>query len=97
MQKFFLAQSAIVLLLVYIQMYVQEGTFQVGYKTFESFIVIFSFSLAISVILAGIRKVINRTTNFPENVIKFSIFILPVYYVMQLLGWLHDTGIVGGN
>ena len=97
MRKFFAAQSGIILILVYIQMYIQEGTYQVGMKTFESFLVLISFTFAISVIVTGVRKVMNRNINFADGVIKMSIFILPVYYVAQLIGWMYDKGIVGGG
>ena len=82
-------------MLVYIQMYIQEGTYQVGFKTLESFLVLISFTFAISVIVTGVRKVINRQVNFADGVIRLSIFILPVYYVAQLVGWMFDKGIIG--
>jgi hypothetical protein len=76
MRKFFLAQSGVILLLIYIQMYVQEGTYQVAFQTLGSFI---------------------RSINFPDGVIKLSIYILPLYYVVQLVGWLNDKGFIGGG
>ena len=97
MRKFFAAQSGIILILVYIQMYVQEGTYQVGFKTFETFLVLISFTFAISLILTVIRKLLNRKLNIADEVIRLSIFILPVYYVVQLLGWMADKGIIGGG
>ena len=97
MRKFFAAQSGIILVLVYIQMYVQEGTYQVGLKTFGTFLVLISFTFAISVIITGIRRIINRKINFADNVIRLSIFILPIYYVIQLLGWMYDMGMLGGG
>jgi len=33
---------------------------------------------------------------YPDGVIKLSIFIFPIYYVAQLMGWLYDQGIIGG-
>jgi hypothetical protein len=97
MRKFFLAQSGIILLLVYIQMYVQEGTYQVAFKTLGSFIVLLSLTFAFSVAVTGIRKMINRKVNFPDGVIKLSIYIFPVYFVAQLVGWLYEQGIIGGS
>jgi hypothetical protein len=97
MRKFFLAQSAVVLILVYIQMYVQEGTYRVGFQTLGSFLVLISFTFGIAVIVTGIRKFMNRNVNFPDGVIRISIYVLPVYYVAQLLGWMHDMGFIGGN
>jgi len=95
MRKFFLAQSGVILVLVYIQMYVQEGTYQVAFKTLGSFIVLLSLTLAFSVIVTGVRRMMNRNVNFRDGVIKLSIFILPVYYVAQLVGWLYDHGFIG--
>jgi hypothetical protein len=97
MRKFFLAQSGIILLLVYIQMYVQEDTYQVAVPTLGSFIVLLSLTFAFSVAVTGIRKMINRNVNFPDGVIKLSIYIFPVYFVAQLVGWLHEQGIIGGS
>jgi hypothetical protein len=97
MRTFFLAQSGIILVLVYIQMYVQEGTYQVAFQTIGKFIVLISLTFAFSVIVTGVRKLMNRGVHFPDGVIKLSIFILPVYYVAQLVGWLYDHGFIGGN
>jgi hypothetical protein len=97
MRKFFLAQSGIILLLVYIQMYVQEGSYKVGFKTMGTFIVLISLTFAISVTVTSVRKLINRNVNFPDGVTKLSIYIFPVYYVAQLVGWLYDQGIIGGS
>jgi len=97
MRKFFLAQSGVILLLIYIQKYVQEGSYQVAFKAFGSFIVLISLTFAISVSVTGVRKMINRSVNFPDGVIKLSIYILPVYYVVQLVGWLYDHGFIGGS
>ena len=97
MRKFFLAQSGVILILVYIQMYVQEGTYQVAFPTLGSFIVLISLTFAFSVIVTGVRKMINRSVNFPDGVIKLSIYILPVYYIAQLVGWLYDHGFIGGS
>ena len=97
MRKFFLAQSGIILLLIYIQRYVQEGHFNVAFQTFGSFIVLLSLTFALSVAVTGVRKMINRSVNFSDGVIKLSIYIFPVYYVAQLVGWLYDQGIIGGN
>ncbi|MDF1526872.1 MAG: hypothetical protein RRA15_09785 [bacterium] len=97
MRKFFLVQSGVILLLVYIQMYVQEGTYQVAFKTLGNFIVLLSLTFAFSVVVTGIRKMINRKVNFPDSVIKLSIYIFPVYFVAQLVGWLYEQGIIGGG
>jgi len=97
MRKFFLAQSGVILILVYIQMYVQEASYQVGRQTLGSFIVLISLTFGISLIVTGVRKMINRNVNFPDGVIRLSIYILPVYYVAQLVGWLYDQGIIGGG
>jgi hypothetical protein len=97
MRKFFLAQSGVILILVYIQMYVQEGTYQVAVQTLGKFIVLLSLTFAFSVAVTGIRKMINRNVNFPDGVIKLSIYIFPVYFVAQLVGWLHEQGIIGGS
>jgi hypothetical protein len=97
MRKFFLAQSAVILVLVYIQMYVQEGRYDVAFETMGTFIVLLSLTFAISVVVTGVRKLINRGVNFPDGVTKLSIYILPFYYVVQLIGWLYDQGIIGGS
>ncbi len=97
MRKFFLAQSGVILILVYIQMYVQEGTYQVAFQTLGSFIVLLSLTFAFSVAVTGIRKMINRNVNFPDGVIKLSIYIFPVYFVAQFVGWLYEQGIIGGS
>ena len=97
MRKFFLAQSGVILILVYIQMYVQEGTYQVAFQTLGSFIVLLSLTFAFSVAVTGIRKLINRSVNFPDGVIKLSIYIFPVYFVAQFVGWLYEQGIIGGS
>ncbi|MCJ7500119.1 hypothetical protein MUP29_07660 [bacterium] len=97
MRKFFLAQSGVILILVYIQMYVQEGTYQVAFQTLGSFIVLLSLTFAFSVAVTGIRKLINRNVNFPDGVIKLSIYIFPVYFVAQFVGWLYEQGIIGGS
>ena len=95
MRKFFLIQNGVILLLIYIQMYVQEGQYNVAFKTLGSFIVLISLTFAISVAVNGVRKLINRSVNFPDGVIRLSISILPVYYVVQLMGWLYDHGFIG--
>jgi len=97
MRKFFLIQTGVILLLIYIQMYVQEGSYKVGIETLGSFIVLLSLTFALSLTVTGIRKLINRNVNFRDGVIKLSIFILPVYYVAQLVGWLTEQGIIGGS
>ena len=97
MRKFFLAQSGVILALIYIQMYVQEGSYKVAFPTLGSFIVLISLTFALSVIVTGLRKMMNRNVNFPDGVIKLSIFILPIYYVAQLMGWLYDHGFIGGG
>jgi hypothetical protein len=97
MRKFFLIQTGIILLLIYIQMYVQEGSYKVGFKTLGSFIVLLSITFALAMVVIGIRKLINRNVNFPDGVIKLSIFIFPIYYVAQLVGWLYDQGMIGGG
>ena len=97
MRKFFLIQNGVILLLLYIQMYVQEGSYKVGFQTLGSFIVLLSLTFGISVIVTGIRKLINRNINFRDGVIKLSIYIFPLYYVAQLVGWLYDQGIIGGG
>jgi len=97
MRKFFLIQSGVILVLIYIQKYVQEGSYNVAFDTLGSMIVLISLTFAISLIVTGIRKLINRAVNFRDGVIKLSIFILPVYYVAQLVGWLNEQGIIGGN
>jgi hypothetical protein len=97
MRKFFLAQSGIILVLVYIQMYVQEDSYQVGLKTLGTFLVLISLTFALAVAVTGIRKLINRNVNFPDGVIKLSIYIFPVYYIAQFVGWLYDQGIIGGS
>ena len=97
MRKFFLAQSGVILILVYIQMYVQEGTYQVAFPTLGKFIVLLSLTFAFSVAVTGIRKMINRNVNFPDGVIKLSIYIFPVYFVAQFVGWLYEQGIIGGG
>ena len=96
MRKFFLAQSCIILLLVYIQKYVQEGRYDVAVETFGSFIVLIALTFALAVIVTGFRKLLNRKLNFADGVIKLSIYVLPIYYVAQLVGWLYDKGIIGG-
>ena len=97
MRKFFAAQSGVILILVYIQMYVQEGTYQVGMKTFGSFLVLISLTFAIALIGTVVRKFIYRSLNFADSVIQLSIYILPVYYVVQLVGWMYAKGIIGGS
>jgi len=97
MRKLFLAQNGIILVLVYIQMYVQEGTYQVAFQAFGKFIVLISLTLAISVIVTGLRKMMNRSVDFAAGVTRLAVFILPVYYIAQLVGWLYDNGIVGGS
>ena len=97
MRKFFAAQSGVILILVYIQMYVQEGTYQVGMKTFVSFLVLISLTFAIALVGTAVRKFIHRSLNFADSVIQLSIYILPVYYVAQLVGWMYDQGIIGGS
>ena len=97
MRKFFLAQSGVILILVYIQMYVQEGTYQVAVQTLGKFIVLLSLTFAFSVAVTGIRKMINRNVNFPDGVIKLSIYIFPVYFVAQFVGWLYEQGIIWGS
>ena len=97
MRKFFLAQSGVILILVYIQMYVQEGTYKVAFQTLGSFIVLLSLTFAFSVAVTGIRKMINRNVNFPDGVIKLSIYIFPVYFVAQFVGWLYEQGIIVGS
>lgn len=90
MRKFFLIQSGVILVLIYIQKYIQEGHYEVAFDTLGSMIVLISLTFALSVIVTAIRKLINRNVNFPDGVIRLSIFILPVYYVAQLVGWLYD-------
>ena len=97
MRKFFLLQSAFILVLLYIQMYVQEGHHQVAFETLGIFLVLISLTFGISVIVTGFRKLVNRGVNFHDGVMKLSIFILPVYYVAQLVGWLYDKGFIGGG
>ena len=97
MRKFFLAQSGVILILIYILMYVQEDSYQVGRQTLGTFIVLLSLTFAISLIVTGVRKMINRSVNFPDGVIKLSIYVLPMYYVAQFVGWLYEQGIVGGS
>ena len=97
MRKFFLIQSGAILALVYIQMYVQEGTYQVAFKTLGRFIVLLSMTFALGILVTGVRKVMDRSVNFADGVIKISIFVLPLYYVVQLVGWLYDQGFVGGQ
>lgn len=97
MRKFFLAQSGIILLLIYVQMYVQEGSYQVAFQALGSFVVLLSLTFALAIVVTGVRKLFNRTVNFPEGILKLSVFILPVYYVAQLVGWLYDQGIIGGG
>ena len=97
MRKFFLVQTGVILLLVYIQMYVQEGTYQVGFQTLGSFIVLLSLTFAFAVLVTGVRKLRKRSINFPDGVIRLSIFILPLYYIAQLVGWLHEQGFIGGS
>ena len=97
MRKFFMIQSGVILVLIYIQKYVQKGSYNVAFDTLGSMIVLISLTFGISLIVTGIRKLINRAVNFRDGVIKLSIFILPVYYVAQLIGWLYDQGIIGGN
>jgi hypothetical protein len=97
MRKFFLFQSGVILVLIYIQKYVQEGTTAVGFQTLGAFIVLLSLTLALSVLVMGVRKLLNRRINFADGVLKISIFVLPIYYVAQLVGWLYDQGIIGGK
>jgi ABC-type polysaccharide/polyol phosphate export permease len=97
MRKFFAAQTGVILILVYIQMYVQEGTYHVAFKAFGSFLVLISLTFAIALIGSVIRKRINRNINFADSVIQLSIYILPVYYIAQLVGWMYDKGIIGGS
>lgn len=97
MRKFFLVQSGVILLLIYIQMYVQEGSYQVAFKTLGSFIVLISLTFALAVFVTFIRKIVNRSINFADEVVRLSIFILPIYYVAQLVGWLYEQGYIGGQ
>ena len=97
MRIIFLVQSGIILLLVYVQMYVQEGHFQVAFRSFGSFLVLLSLTFAIAIIGTGFRKFMNRSINFRDEIVRLSIFILPVYYVVQLVGWMYDQGIIGGS
>jgi hypothetical protein len=78
-------------------MYVQEGHLQVALESFGSFIVLLSLTLALALLVAGVRKFMNRNINFRDEVIRLSIFILPIYYVIQLIGWMYDQGIIGGS
>jgi hypothetical protein len=97
MRTLFLIQSGIILFLIYVQMYVQEGTYevQVAFKAIGNFIVLLSLTFAIALIVTCVRKVVNRNIKFRDGVIRLSIFILPVYYVVQLIGWMYDQGIIG--
>lgn len=96
MRKFFLAQSCIILLLIYIQKYVQEGRYDVAVDTIGIFIVLIALTFALAVIVTGFRKLMDRRVNFADGVIKLSIYVLPIYYFAQLIGWLYDQGMIGG-
>ena len=97
MRKYFLVQSGIILLLVYVQMYVQEGHYQVAFQTLGSFLILLSLTFGISLIVSGVRKMLNRNINYRDDVVRLSIYILPVYYIFQLVGWMLKQGIIGGG
>lgn len=97
MRIYFLVQSGIILVLVYIQMYVQEGHYQVAFPAFGSFLVLLSLTFAIALIVAAVRRRINRNVNFRDEVVRLSIYILPVYYIVQLVGWMYEQGMIGGG
>ncbi len=97
MKKLFLVQSIAVFILLFIQMWVQEGHYDVLYKTVGSFAILLASSIAVAAIVTAIRKIFSRGLNFQESIIRTSIYVLPIYYVVQLLGWLHSEGIIGGG
>jgi len=97
MRKFFMIQSGVILVLVYVQEYVEQGTIQVAFQALGTFLVLISMTFALALIISAIRKLMNHGLNFADSVIRISIFVLPVYYVAQLMGWLYDKGLIGGK
>lgn len=92
MKKFFLIQCGIIIVFLLIQMYVQyghEGGFEVVFKTIENFAMLFSLTLILAAIVTGFRRLLNRNVNLAEGILRLCIFVLPFYYVVQLLGWLN--------
>ena len=96
MGKFFMIQSGVILVLLYVQAYVKEGSHAVGFKTLGSFSILLALTLVLSLILAFVRKMIQSQLEFRKEMIRFAIYILPIYYVFQLLGWLTEQGYIGG-
>ncbi len=97
MRKFFIGQCMVVFALLYIQMAVQEGHFDVFRETLGSFAILLASAILLSMILVGIRRFFNRTIDLRPAVMRTSIYIFSIYYIMQLLGWLSKQGYVGGG
>lgn len=97
MRKLFLIQSIAIFLLLYIQMAFQEGHYDVLYKTGASFVILLASSIAVSAIVTGVRKLFSRRLNFQDSTVRTSIYVFSIYYVIQLLGWLKNEGIIGGG
>ncbi len=96
MRKFFMFQSGVILVLLYVQAYLKEGSHAVGFKTLGSFSILLALTLVLSLFLALVRKMFRRQLDFNREVLRFAIYILPIYYVFQLLGWLTEQGYIGG-
>ncbi|UCF31851.1 MAG: hypothetical protein JSV26_05465 [bacterium] len=94
MKKLFLYQSTAVFVLLYIQMAVQEGDLNVLLLTIQNFSVILALSILVSVFVTGIRRLFSRTLDVKDAVLRTSVYVLPIYYVMQLLGWLINQDII---
>jgi len=97
MKNLFLMQSIAVFVLLYFQMSFQEGHYDVLYKTGSSFVILLASSIAVAAMVTGIRKIFSRGLNFQESTIRTSILVLAIYYVIQLLGWFKNEGIIGGG
>lgn len=97
MKKLFLVQSIAVFILLFIQISYQEGHYDVLYKTVGSLAILLASSIVVAVIVTAVRIIFSRGLNFRESIIRTSIYVLPIYYVIQLLGWLHSEGIIGSG
>jgi len=97
MNKLFLTQSIAIFLLLYLQISVQEGHYDVLYKTASGFVILLASSIAVGAIVTAVRKIFSRGLNFQESTMRTSIVVFAIYYVIQLLGWMQNEGIIGGG
>lgn len=95
MKRVFIMQSMVIYVLVSIQMFIQEGHFNVFQKTILGYASIFLSSVLISLIVTAVRKGIFRDLDFRESILRTSIYFFPIFYVLQLLGWLYNQGYIG--